>query len=500
MFSSGINYTQLPQIPIPEIPHVDDALGLINANEQNALLTHLTDVTDQKINKKKLSTYDCPSHITVLIHNRELYVRHLEAGRGAFAVVKFIWNIRTHEWFVMKIVSEKNDGCTHANYKYKKDNIKSEFHALLKCNMVLGNLGSRLSPRKGQQHYFVMKVKYGMELFYYNRNIIRTKSHPHHTLSRYAQLCRLVHELHRRRILHRDLKTENLMLDISRNQLDLVDFGYAKVLSENENAITETMLIGTPYNLAPELFWRDPLKNYPYSFLTDRFATGVIIGECERLTTLDDSEPAKLVPDRLRNSNHPLKQKVYALCANLMHDTPAQRMELNIAAEKFDALHAFVNSPVLLRIINLTDLFALENIDLDQIAMQLSLKCHEAAMMAPSDFKINAKLYQLMSKMLNAGIIVHDKIFHTDNPIDILAYLRDKEPHIKREAMQSFNLYPAAKRVEPKPAMEEVLESTSTVKPASTRKLSAQAFRQFKSASAPEKHQINRRQKGCNLL
>ena len=76
--------------------------------------------------------------------------------------------------------------------------------------------------------------------------------------------------LHKQKILHRDLKTQNIFLKGDR--LKLGDFGIAKVLDDTKDFANTC--IGTPYYMSPELF-----KNEPYSYKSDVWAFGCIIYE-----------------------------------------------------------------------------------------------------------------------------------------------------------------------------------------------------------------------------
>lgn len=67
----------------------------------------------------------------------------------------------------------------------------------------------------------------------------------------------LLQYLHEKRILHRDLKTQNIFLTKT-NIIKVGDLGIAKVL-ESQNDMAST-LIGTPYYMSPELF-----SNKPYN-------------------------------------------------------------------------------------------------------------------------------------------------------------------------------------------------------------------------------------------
>lgn len=53
---------------------------------------------------------------------------------------------------------------------------------------------------------------------------------------------------HDQDIIHRDIKPENIMLN-NRNQVKLIDFGFAVLKEDNENLD----VAGTPYYIAPEI-------------------------------------------------------------------------------------------------------------------------------------------------------------------------------------------------------------------------------------------------------
>lgn len=61
------------------------------------------------------------------------------------------------------------------------------------------------------------------------------------------QMCLAIYLMHERRILHRDLKTQNIFLANSRIRLG--DFGISKVLDSTVQ-LTSTV-IGTPYYMSP---------------------------------------------------------------------------------------------------------------------------------------------------------------------------------------------------------------------------------------------------------
>ena len=65
----------------------------------------------------------------------------------------------------------------------------------------------------------------------------------------FIQICLALEYVHGRRIIHRDLKAQNIFLT-GNDTVKLGDFGISRVL-ENSNAMANTV-VGTPYYMSPE--------------------------------------------------------------------------------------------------------------------------------------------------------------------------------------------------------------------------------------------------------
>ena len=105
------------------------------------------------------------------------------------------------------------------------------------------------------------------------------------------QICLGVLSLHDRKILHRDLKSQNVFLSKS-NDVRVGDFGLARLCHQSIDSPAEetktggeshdfflenTMQVGTPFYLAPELLYAE--TKGPYSVKSDVWAIGVILYE-----------------------------------------------------------------------------------------------------------------------------------------------------------------------------------------------------------------------------
>ncbi|XP_050718969.1 uncharacterized protein LOC126999887 [Eriocheir sinensis] len=87
----------------------------------------------------------------------------------------------------------------------------------------------------------------------------------------FVQLCLAVKYVHDRKILHRDIKSQNIFLTDD-GKVRLGDFGIAKIL--NSSSELAKTCIGTPYYLSPEM-----CENKPYNNKSDVWALGCVLYE-----------------------------------------------------------------------------------------------------------------------------------------------------------------------------------------------------------------------------
>ena len=118
-----------------------------------------------------------------------------------------------------------------------------------------------------------------------------------------AQLIISIHYLHSKKILHRDLKTQNIFLN--KNRLFLGDFGISKTL-ENTRELANTY-IGTPYYMSPELF------NYkPYSYKSDIWSLGCVLYEICNLKHAFNAQTINGLAMKILKGNYVPICKIYS--------------------------------------------------------------------------------------------------------------------------------------------------------------------------------------------
>ncbi|CAD8166145.1 unnamed protein product [Paramecium pentaurelia] len=84
----------------------------------------------------------------------------------------------------------------------------------------------------------------------------------------FTQLCLALQCVHSQKIIHRDIKSENVFLHD--DKIKLGDFGIARSVEQD----LATTFIGTPYYISPEI-----IQNQPYSYKSDIWSLGVLLYE-----------------------------------------------------------------------------------------------------------------------------------------------------------------------------------------------------------------------------
>ena len=85
------------------------------------------------------------------------------------------------------------------------------------------------------------------------------------------QLVHALHYLHSNRVIHRDMKPQNILIS-AEGTVKLCDFGFARQMSQN--TIMLNSIKGTPLYMAPEL-----VKEQSYNHTVDLWSLGVILYE-----------------------------------------------------------------------------------------------------------------------------------------------------------------------------------------------------------------------------
>ena len=148
------------------------------------------------------------------------------------------------------------------------------------------------------------------------------------TLGIAAQLADALAVAHEAGIIHRDIKSQNLLLDEA-GVLKVMDFGVARLAERGLGLTGEGIIVGTPAYMAPE-----QLMGEGVDARSDLYSTGVVLYEC--LAGRLPYEAANLVtlvakqlsgdPPPLTSVNPDVSPPVAALVARLLAKAPEERL------------------------------------------------------------------------------------------------------------------------------------------------------------------------------
>ncbi|XP_046673108.1 cGMP-dependent protein kinase, isozyme 2 forms cD4/T1/T3A/T3B isoform X3 [Homalodisca vitripennis] len=169
--------------------------------------------------------------------------------------------------------------------------------------------------------YMLMESCLGGELW----TILRDKGHFDDSTTRFYTACvvEAFDYLHSRNIIYRDLKPENLLLDVN-GYVKLVDFGFAKKLQHGRKTWT---FCGTPEYVAPEV-----ILNRGHDISADYWSLGVLMYELltgtPPFTGADPMKTYNIILKGIDAIEFPrnITRNATVLIKKLCRDNPAERL------------------------------------------------------------------------------------------------------------------------------------------------------------------------------
>ena len=173
-----------------------------------------------------------------IIHMKDLKVHNI-LGVGTFGRVKLVVHKPTDTPYALKCMRKGQIIALK-----QVEHVMNEKKILAMCDHPF-LLQLAAAYQDSDELYMLLELALGGELF----TILRERQKFDEPTSRFygANVAAAFEYLHERKIVYRDLKPENLLLD-GKGYLKVVDFGFAKIIVDR----TWT-LCGTPEYLAPEI-------------------------------------------------------------------------------------------------------------------------------------------------------------------------------------------------------------------------------------------------------
>ncbi|XP_021075166.1 serine/threonine-protein kinase Nek3 [Mus pahari] len=233
-------------------------------------------------------------------------------GQGSFGRVLLVLQESSNQTFAMKEIR-----------LLKSDTQTSRKEAVLLAKMKHPNIVAFKESFEAEGHlYIVMEYCDGGDLMQKIKQQ-KGKLFPEDTiLNWFIQICLGVNHIHKRRVLHRDIKSKNVFLTHN-GKVKLGDFGSARLLS-SPMAFACTY-VGTPYYVPPEIW-----ENLPYNNKSDIWSLGCILYElCALKHPFQANSWKNLILKICQGPIHPLPAlyscKLQGLVKQMLKRNPSHR-------------------------------------------------------------------------------------------------------------------------------------------------------------------------------
>nr|KAF6349498.1 NIMA related kinase 1 [Myotis myotis] len=254
----------------------------------------------------------------------EKYARLQKIGEGSFGKAILVKSTEDGKQYVIKEIN--------ISRMSNKEREESRREVAVLANMKHPNIVQyRESFEENGSLYIVMDYCEGGDLF---KRINAQKGilfQEDQILDWFVQICLALKHVHDRKILHRDIKSQNIFLTKD-GTIQLGDFGIARVL--NSTVELARTCIGTPYYLSPEI-----CENKPYNNKSDIWALGCVLYElCTLKHAFEAGNMKNLVLKIISGSFPPVSlhysYDLRCLLSQLFKRNPRDRPSVNSILEK----------------------------------------------------------------------------------------------------------------------------------------------------------------------
>ena len=221
------------------------------------------------------------------------YIIKETLGKGSYGIVYKVEKKNTNNIYVIKQIS------LHGLSNKEKDEVNQEAEILRKINSDFV-VKYYTSFKDKDKINIVMEYCDGGDL----NDFIKEKKEIGKLLEEdlvweiFIKITIGLSDIHKMKILHRDLKTLNIFLK-KNMEIKIGDLGVAKILLKNSFAKT---VIGTPYYLSPEI-----CEEKPYNEKSDIWALGCILYElCTYKHPFESNNPSILIQNILNKNPSPI--------------------------------------------------------------------------------------------------------------------------------------------------------------------------------------------------
>ncbi|KPA74557.1 putative serine/threonine-protein kinase [Leptomonas pyrrhocoris] len=196
------------------------------------------------------------------------YVKKRLLGQGSFGSAWRVEDSETGTVYAAKVMDLNNMSEKDRGF------VTNEVKCLSRCNNP-HIVRCEDAAEKGGHLLIVMEYADGGDLYKQIKARVASMKYfrEHEVVFIFLQLCLALDHIHSNKMMHRDLKTANILLTTT-GLVKLGDFGFSRQYEDSLSNAVGSTFCGTPYYLSPELWHRQP-----YSKKSEMWALGVVLYE-----------------------------------------------------------------------------------------------------------------------------------------------------------------------------------------------------------------------------
>jgi serine/threonine protein kinase len=255
----------------------------------------------------------------------EKFTKVRNIGKGNMGACALARNNEDGRYYVIKQVD-----LAKLNKKERQQSLNEAkvLSALRHPNVI--NYYDSFLARKSDHLCIVMEFADGGDLSQRIKNNHGVHFSQTQVLDWFIQSVLSLHYTHQRKILHRDVKTQNIFLTQD-NVVKLGDYGIARTL--NSTYDQASTFVGTPYYLSPEL-----ILERPYDHMSDVWALGVVLYEMMALKHPFNANDMKSLMHRILKVQYEPPPTIYSpelryIVSKILVKDPTQRIRLSEVLE-----------------------------------------------------------------------------------------------------------------------------------------------------------------------
>ena len=214
------------------------------------IIRPITDINRQKSSTaipSPLNLWNVPFSSLFDQLSQEGFQATKQLGKGSFAVVKLVTDLRTGETFALK---------TYEKYKlndsHKMNNVRREIIILRKMSHE-NIVKLKYAFEDSRKIHLVLEFVGELSLQSYIKSKPIKKLDEEEAKRLFKQVISAINYCHAKNIVHRDIKLENILLD-KNHDVKIIDYGFSIIIPPYKKL---NIFCGTPSYMAPEIISRN---------------------------------------------------------------------------------------------------------------------------------------------------------------------------------------------------------------------------------------------------